>query len=77
MPTSMDLSHLQVGDVIDGIRFLDILAVFNPKIEGISHGMGTADTLPNSQFNVAVTGAESDGMPEQVVFHKHSIEMLL
>ena len=46
----------------------DILAMFNPKLEGISHGMGTADALPPSQFNVAASGAESDGMPAQVSF---------
>jgi hypothetical protein len=39
--------------------------MFNPKLEGVSHGMGTA--LPSSQFNVAQTGAETDGMPEQVI----------
>uniref|UniRef100_A0A914MQB4 Lipase_GDSL domain-containing protein n=1 Tax=Meloidogyne incognita TaxID=6306 RepID=A0A914MQB4_MELIC len=55
------------GDAnIDGlVTFANILSIFNPKLEGISHGMGNVDSLPSNQFNVAESGAETDGMPEQ------------
>ncbi|KAF7637084.1 hypothetical protein Mgra_00003473 [Meloidogyne graminicola] len=55
------------GDAnIDGfVTFANILSIFNPKLEGISHGMGSLDSLPFNQFNVAESGAETDGMPEQ------------
>ncbi|KAI1727923.1 phospholipase B1, membrane-associated [Ditylenchus destructor] len=55
------------GDAtIDGlVTFANILAVFNPKLEGISHGMGSASSLPAYQFNVAETGAETDHMNMQ------------
>ena len=60
------------------VILLDILAVFNPKLEGISHGMGSTDSLPSSQFNLAQNGAETDQMPEQVgnnlIFHKIAIK---
>nr|CAD2168603.1 unnamed protein product [Meloidogyne enterolobii] len=55
------------------MKFSDILSIFNPKLEGISHGMGNVDSLPSNQFNVAESGAETDGMPDQA---KRLIERL-
>uniref|UniRef100_A0A915D6W9 Lipase_GDSL domain-containing protein n=1 Tax=Ditylenchus dipsaci TaxID=166011 RepID=A0A915D6W9_9BILA len=55
------------GDAnIDGlVTFANILLVFNPQLEGISHGMGDVNSLPDYQFNVAETGAETDHMVKQ------------
>lgn len=82
MPTLTDWSRLQVLiNLINLMNYLlrryhflfprhsDILAVFNPSLEGMSHGIGSTHSLPNCQFNMAEIGAETDGMPEQVVFH--------
>ncbi|CAD5211845.1 unnamed protein product [Bursaphelenchus okinawaensis] len=57
------------GDAtIDGlVTFPNILHQFNPVLEGISHGMGAADQLPQNQFNVASTGAETDNLESQSI----------
>ena len=44
----------------------DILLEFNDRLSGVSHGMGDIDTLPDYQFNVAVSGSQTDNLPEQV-----------
>ncbi|KAH7729128.1 Protein T19D7.7 [Aphelenchoides avenae] len=69
------------GDAnFDGlVTFSNILAEFNPKLEGISHGMGTPDSLPDHQYNVAETGAETDHMSKQAAvllsrLHTHYTE---
>uniref|UniRef100_A0A914P5B7 Uncharacterized protein n=1 Tax=Panagrolaimus davidi TaxID=227884 RepID=A0A914P5B7_9BILA len=38
---------------------------FNPKLEGISHGMGSSHLLPHDQLNVAHSGAETDNLLSQ------------
>uniref|UniRef100_A0A1I7YCT7 SGNH domain-containing protein n=1 Tax=Steinernema glaseri TaxID=37863 RepID=A0A1I7YCT7_9BILA len=44
----------------------DIMTEFVHKdLEGVSHGMGTMDILPDHQFNVAQTGATTNDMPSQ------------
>ncbi|TMS35434.1 hypothetical protein L596_002840 [Steinernema carpocapsae] len=56
------------GDAnIDGLVTIpNILSEFvNADIEGVSHGMGTTDILPEHQFNVAQTGAVTKDMPAQ------------
>ncbi|KAI6196562.1 hypothetical protein M3Y94_01124300 [Aphelenchoides besseyi] len=57
------------GDAtIDGlVTFPNILSSFSPNLEGISHGMGTADKLPDYQFDVAASGGETDTMPQQAM----------
>lgn len=35
------------------------------ELDGTSHGMGTAEQLPDNQFNVAATGAETDHLAAQ------------
>lgn len=45
----------------------DILREFNPRLTGVSHGMGTREQLPEHQLSVAVSNATSSNMPEQVL----------
>uniref|UniRef100_A0A1I7W8U8 SGNH_hydro domain-containing protein n=1 Tax=Heterorhabditis bacteriophora TaxID=37862 RepID=A0A1I7W8U8_HETBA len=56
------------GDAtIDGLVTIpNILREFNAHLIGVSHGMGSRDQLPETQFSVAESGATTDKMPEQV-----------
>ncbi|KAL6734991.1 hypothetical protein Aduo_005474 [Ancylostoma duodenale] len=49
----------------DSSDFLDILLEFNERLEGVSHGMGTRDRLPDYQLNVAESNTETENLPEQ------------
>uniref|UniRef100_A0A0K0ECC2 Lipase_GDSL domain-containing protein n=1 Tax=Strongyloides stercoralis TaxID=6248 RepID=A0A0K0ECC2_STRER len=42
-----------------------ILQLFNQNLMGESHGMGNVDHLPLHQFNVAVSGSQTDNLEEQ------------
>lgn len=55
------------GDAtIDGLVTLpNILLEFNGELQGVSHGMGTRDRLPDNQLNCAEAGAKSTDMPSQ------------
>ena len=44
----------------------DILREFNPRLLGVSHGMGTREQLPEHQLNVAQADAKTDNLPDQV-----------
>ncbi|KAK6733899.1 hypothetical protein RB195_017580 [Necator americanus] len=57
------------GDAnIDGlITFPNILLEFNERLEGISHGMGRRDRMPDYQLNVAQSETETEDLPEQAV----------
>ncbi|CAI5455046.1 unnamed protein product [Caenorhabditis angaria] len=57
------------GDAnMDGLVTIpNILSQFTSKIDGVSHGMGSADVLPDYQFNVAQIGAETEDLPQQAV----------
>ncbi|KAF8362639.1 hypothetical protein PRIPAC_89562 [Pristionchus pacificus] len=71
------------GDAnIDGLVTIpNLLLEFNEDLEGVSHGMGSRDRLPDHQFNVANSGARTRDMPEQadelvrrVKLHAHELE---
>uniref|UniRef100_A0A0N5C6D4 Lipase_GDSL domain-containing protein n=1 Tax=Strongyloides papillosus TaxID=174720 RepID=A0A0N5C6D4_STREA len=60
-----------------------ILQLFNQNLMGESHGMGDVDHLPLHQFNVAVSGSQTDHLEDQAnklvsrlykVFDKHDLE---
>uniref|UniRef100_A0A0K0G0B6 Lipase_GDSL domain-containing protein n=1 Tax=Strongyloides venezuelensis TaxID=75913 RepID=A0A0K0G0B6_STRVS len=60
-----------------------ILQLFNQNLMGESHGMGDVDHLPLHQFNVAVSGSQTDHLEDQAnklisrlykVFEKHDLE---
>ncbi|CAD6188950.1 unnamed protein product [Caenorhabditis auriculariae] len=55
------------GDAtFDGLVTIpNILRQFNDKIDGVSHGMGTRDRIPDYQYNVAEAGSETDDLPAQ------------
>ena len=56
----------------------DILSQFHEGIEGVSHGMGTVDQLPDYQYNVAEPNTETEDLPKQVrksVYRKMRIIM--
>ncbi|ETN76289.1 hypothetical protein NECAME_11767, partial [Necator americanus] len=57
------------GDAnIDGlVTFPNILLEFNERLEGISHGMGRRDRMPDYQLNVAQSETETEDLPEQAV----------
>ena len=58
----------------------DILSQFHEGIEGVSHGMGTVDQLPDYQYNVAEPNTETEDLPKQVrksIYHKISIIMII
>ncbi|GMR37601.1 hypothetical protein PMAYCL1PPCAC_07796, partial [Pristionchus mayeri] len=71
------------GDAnIDGLVTIpNLLLEFNEDLEGVSHGMGSRDRLPDHQFNVAISGARTKDMPEQadelvrrVKLHAHELQ---
>ncbi|PAV91599.1 hypothetical protein WR25_20759 [Diploscapter pachys] len=55
------------GDAtIDGLVTVpNILREFNPRLLGVSHGMGTREQLPEHQLNVAQADAKTDNLPDQ------------
>ncbi|CAB3409131.1 unnamed protein product [Caenorhabditis bovis] len=55
------------GDAnMDGlVTFPNILSQFTSRLDGISHGMGSRDQLPDYQLNVAEFGAETEDLPYQ------------
>ncbi|CAJ0572389.1 unnamed protein product, partial [Mesorhabditis spiculigera] len=66
------------GDAtIDGLVTIpNILREFNPRLTGVSHGMGTRDQLPAHQLSVAVSNATSSSMPEQATELVRRIKIL-
>uniref|UniRef100_A0A8R1IJZ9 Uncharacterized protein n=1 Tax=Caenorhabditis japonica TaxID=281687 RepID=A0A8R1IJZ9_CAEJA len=57
------------GDAnMDGLVTIpNILSQFVPDLEGVSHGMGSKNALPDYQFNVAEIGAETEDLPQQAI----------
>ncbi|EPB79094.1 GDSL-like protein [Ancylostoma ceylanicum] len=67
------------GDAnIDGLVTIpNILLQFNERLEGVSHGMGKRDRLPDYQLNVAESNTETENLPEQAAELVRRLRLLM